>query len=172
MMSAEDNLTSPRIAATASLVLSGWVRREPAAPSPSTPRWQELIRAVDATVESGETGAMLRAWQAASVEAQFDQGWQSMVAVGDAAVRIGRATGLRFAFGVKARQAYHVALFRSHRANFVDGVLAAAEGFAELGDAEVVTQCTSVALRLASNQPGADVAARIEVLRARLTRPS
>jgi len=168
----DDYRPSPRTAATASRMLTGSANREPALRATSASRWQEAVRQVEAAVTSGETSTMLRAWQAASVEAQLDRGWQSMAAVGDAALRIGHATGLRFAFGVKARQAYQVALYRSHGAKTVDGVMAAADGFAELGDAEAVAQCISIVLRLGSDQSDAAVAEKIAALRARLTPPA
>lgn len=171
MMSLDENQTSPRTAATASATRTGWVPGEEGGERPpGENRWPELVAKVDASVASGEASAMLRAWQAASVAALLDREWQSMVAVGDAALRIGRATGLRFAFGAKARQAYQVALYRSHRAGAVDGVLSAADGFAELGDNETVEQCIAVAVRLLEKHPRPGAGERIDALRARLTR--
>jgi hypothetical protein len=170
-MSTDENLTSGRTAARASLMLTSWVNPEAGSgPDAGGPQWRDLIRKVDAAVASGDAGAMLRAWQAASVGALLEREWESMVAVGDAALQIGRATGLRFAFGAKARQAYHVALFRAHRQRAIDGVLAAATGFTELGDADIVEQCLSIAERLSDNAPPPEVLKKIEALRARRSR--
>jgi hypothetical protein len=166
MMGLDDKRMSLRTAASASLMLEGPGGED--APR-SDPRWVDLVRKVDAAVASGEASAMLRAWQAASVAALLDREWSSMAAVGDAAIRIGRATGLRFAFGAKARQAYQVALYRAHRMASVDGVVAAAEGFVELGDTETVEQCLVIASRLLEKHPRRDLAHRIDMLRARLT---
>jgi hypothetical protein len=152
-------------------MLTSWFTPE-ASPS-ETPRvrWHESIKKVDEALTSGDPGSMLRAWQAASVAALVDRGWQSMITVGDAAIRIGRATGLNIAFGAKARQAYHVALFRSHRAGDIDGVLQAAEGFTELRDTEIVAQCLGIAARLYEAHPTPGMREKVDALRARLTNP-
>ena len=168
-MSPDDELTSPRTAETASMMLTSWFTPEWAPLDTQRLRWHDSIKAVDDAVTSGDAGSMLRAWQAASVAALVDRGWQSMVAVGDAAIRIGRATGLNIAFGAKARQAYHVALFRSHRAGETDGVLQAAEGFAELRDNEIVEQCLVIAARLLDAKPAAAAREKLAAVRARLT---
>jgi hypothetical protein len=103
---------------------------------------------VEAALRAGETAAMLRAWHAACLDALGSQGWESMIAVGDAALRIGEATGFTTAFAAKARQAYHVALYRAHRQESREGVLHAAEGFTRLGDREATEQCRAIAERL------------------------
>lgn len=108
-------------------------------------RWAEQVARVEAAVTSGDAAAMLRAWHAACLEALGSQQWAPMIAVGDAAVHVGRATGFTIAFGAKARQAYHVALFRAHQQASPEGILRAAEGFGDLGDREVAGQ----ALRMA-----------------------
>jgi hypothetical protein len=168
-MGQDDELTSPRTAETASLMLTSWFRPEWSPATTPRMKWNESIKKVDEAVASGDPGSMLRAWQAASVAALVDRGWSSMIAVGDAAIRIGRATGLNVAFGAKARQAYHVALFRSNRLGDLDGVLQAAEGFAELRDRETVEQCLSVAARLLDGHPNPEMREKLEGVRARLT---
>ncbi len=60
-----------------------------------------------------------------------------------------RATGLTIALSARAHEAYLAALGRAQRTASVDGVLCAAEGFAKLGDRELVAHCTTVARRLA-----------------------
>ena len=168
MISLDTKIGSPCMTACASLALEGPGGED--APQYSTAqRWAELVKKVDAAVASGEASAMLRTWQAASVAALLDREWSSMTAVGDAAIRIGRATGLRYAFGAKARQAYQVALYRAHRIASVDGVFSAAEGFAELGDHETVEQCLVIVTRLLEKQPRRDISTRLDELRARLT---
>ena len=169
MMSLDSRSRSPRTAASAAVMLEGPGGGDDVSQPESGPRWADLVRKVDAAVASGEASAMLRAWQAASVGALLDSDWASMVAVGDAAIRIGRVTGLRFAFGAKARQSYQVALYRAHRIAAVDGVFAAAEGFAELGDNETVEQCLVIATRLLEKHPRREIAHKIDLLRARLT---
>jgi len=168
-MGQDEELTSPRTAETASLMLTSWFTPEWSPATAPRLKWHESIKKVDEAVASGDPGSMLRAWQAASVSALVDRGWASMIAVGDAAIRIGRATGLNIAFGAKARQAYHVALFRSNRLGDVDGVMQTAEGFAELRDRETVEQCLSVAARLLEANPNAALKEKLEGVRARLT---
>ncbi|HEV8639682.1 MAG TPA: hypothetical protein VGV13_01110 [Methylomirabilota bacterium] len=107
--------------------------------------WAEQVTGVDDAVAGGDAAAMLRAWHAACLEALGSQQWEPMIAVGDAALRVGRATGFTIAFGAKARQAYHVALFRAHKQAAADGVRRAAERFGGLGDREVAEE----ALRMA-----------------------
>jgi hypothetical protein len=168
-MSPDDDLTSPRTAATASLMLTSWFTPESSLSDSPRLRWHESISKVDEAVATRDPGSMLRAWQAASVAALVDRGWQSMIAVGDAAIRIGRATGLNIAFCAKARQAYHVALFRSHRTSDIDGVLQAAQGFTELRDTEIVEQCLGIAVRLNEVNPKVGAREKIAALRAHLT---
>jgi hypothetical protein len=168
-MGQDDELTSPRTAETASLMLTSWFSPEWAPAAAPRVKWHDSIKKVDEAVASADPGSMLRAWQAASVAALVDRGWASMIAVGDAAIRIGRATGLNIAFGAKARQAYHVALFRSNRLGDVEGVLQAAEGFMELRDRETVDQCLGVATRLLEANPRAELKEKLEGIRARVT---
>jgi hypothetical protein len=167
--SRDDELTSSRTAETAWLMLTSWFTPEWSPPDAQRLRWYASISKVDEAVTTGDPGSMLHAWQVASVASLVDRGWQSMIAVGDAAIRIGRATGLNIAFGAKARQAYHVALFRSHRASDVDGVLQAAEGFTELRDTEIVEQCLGIAARLYEAHPTPWVRQKMDALRTRLT---
>ncbi len=120
--------------------------------------WAKQVARVDDAVAGGDATAMLRAWHAACHEALGSQQWEPMIAVGDAALRVGRATGFTIAFGTKARQAYQVALFRAHKQAAVEGVRRAAERFGELGDREVAEQ----ALRMAH---GLDERASVRDLR-------
>lgn len=166
MTAEEPKASSPRTAATASQMLGSFAAQREARPTDR--RWQDLIARVDGSVATGEPTAMLRAWQSASLAALLDRTWESMAAVGDAAIRVGRATGLRTAFDAKARQAYHVALYRAQKdANF-EGVIAAADGFAELGDLEIVDQCLAVAIHLTTRSKNVDWD-RLESARTRLT---
>ena len=81
-----------------------------------------------------------------------------MVAVGEAYRRIGARAGFRAIADAKARETYLAALFRARSQGSVEGVLRAAQGFADLGDHAVVEQCLSVARSVAaqSKDPRAD----------------
>jgi hypothetical protein len=71
-----------------------------------------------------------------------------MLAVGDAALRAGRAGGTSDVFEPRARRAYRTALLRAHRQASRDGVLAAAEAFGRLGDRDAERLARAEAARL------------------------
>jgi hypothetical protein len=89
-----------------------------------------------------------------------------MVSAGDLYRRIGEATGLRRSFDTKAREAYQKAFFRARQQASVDGVLRAVEGYAALGDTQMVGVGLRVADRLAIRD--AEAQADIRSFRARL----
>src|SRR5260370_18454473 len=82
-----------------------------------------------------------------------------MVAVGDAAIRLGRATGTVAVAESRARRVYLTALFRARRHDSLDGVLAAGEAFGRLGDREVVKQALAMPTDMARHS-GDDLAQR------------
>lgn len=128
---------------TASVMLTG------GSPSPAPVTTSAVdLDAVEAALASGDAAAMLRTWHNACLEALGSQRWEPMVAVGEAAWRIGQATGFKIAFAAKARQAYHVALYRAHKQGSCDGVRCVGAAFEVLGDREALAQCLSIAERL------------------------
>ncbi len=142
-MSGQDSALSPRRAFTASVMLTGG---EPPATAGARP--PAGLDAIEEALGTGDAAAMLRAWHAACLDALGSQRWEPMLAVGDAAWRIGQATGFKIAFVAKARQAYHVALYRAHKQGTAAGVQRVGEAFAALGDRAAVDQCTAIAARL------------------------
>jgi len=82
-----------------------------------------------------------------------------MIAVGQAALKLGRATGDASIAESRARRVYLTALLRARRQGSLDGVLAAGDAFGRLGDREVVKQALTVATELAARS-GDDVAQR------------
>ncbi len=78
-------------------------------------RWTVYLNRLDTALGRGDTYAMVYAWHLACLEARASRQWEGMVAVGEAALRIARATGLTLAFTAEARQALHVALSRAQR---------------------------------------------------------
>jgi hypothetical protein len=110
--------------------------------------WAPRIAEMDEALARGETKAVTAAWREAYVAAHVSRGWPGMLAVGDAAVRAGRATGAPDVFEPRARRAYRTALVRAHRQASRDGVLAAAEAFGRLGDrdAERLARADAAAL--------------------------
>ena len=73
-----------------------------------------------------------------------------MIAVGDAFIAIGRASGSIRGARMNAREAYLTALIRARREHSVDGVLRSADAFRELDDRAVVDQCLHIAAQLAA----------------------
>lgn len=117
--------------------------------------WVARIADMDRALARGETTAATAAWREAYVAAHVSRGWPGMIAVGDAAVRAGRATGTLDVFEPRARRAYRTALLRAHRQASREGVLAAGEAFGRLGDRDVERLARAEAAELAIHAEGA-----------------
>jgi hypothetical protein len=128
--------------------------------------WDSAIQQVDTALARKEYSAALRAANDAYTLAQGTTRWDGMVTAGDLYRRIGEATGLRRSFESKAREAYQKAFFRARQQASVEGVLRATEGYAALGDAQMVGLGLRVAERLAARDPEAQ--ADIKSFRARI----
>jgi hypothetical protein len=111
----------------------------------SESRWAAEVLAVDQALANGDASAALRAWHSACLEALGSQSWKPMVEVGDAALRIGEVTGFTVAFAAKARQAYHVGLYRAHKEGSPEGIRRVGQAFVTMGDRAAVDQCASIA---------------------------
>ena len=121
--------------------------------------WAAEIQAMDAALARGDATTAQAAWREAYAAAHTGRGWPGMVAVGDAAIRLGRATGTVAVAESRARRVYLTALFRARRYDSLDGVLAAGEAFGRLGDREVVKQALAMATDMA-RRSGDDLAQR------------
>ena len=121
--------------------------------------WAAEIQAMDAALARGDATTAQAAWREAYAAAHAGRGWPGMVAVGDAAIRLGRATGTVAVAESRARRIYLTALFRARRHDSLDGVLAAGEAFGRLGDREVVEQALAMATDMAKRS-GDDLAQR------------
>jgi len=133
--------------------------------------WSPAIQQVDNALARKEYSVALRAANDAYTLALGTTRWDGMVCAGDLYRRIGEATGLRRSFESKAREAYQKAFFRARQQSSVEGILRATEGYAALGDTQMVGLGLRVAQRLAVGDPEAQ--ADIRTFRARLsdTRP-
>lgn len=120
-----------------------------AAPPRGEP-WAAHIHAVDDALAKGNVAAAARAWRQAYIVALGSRRWEGLVEVARADLRLGAASGSRRESERRARALYLSALFRARQEGSVDGVLRAAEGFAALGDREVVEQSIRLAERLAA----------------------
>jgi hypothetical protein len=145
------------------LLLSGAITLplvRPAAAEAGGPDWAARIDEMDRVLAQGDTQAVVAAWREAYVAAHVDRGWPGMIAVGDAALRAGRATGAPEIFEPRARRAYRTALMRARRQASREGILAAAEAFGRLGDRDVERLARSHAAELAIQADAAEARRR------------
>src|SRR5258708_27670849 len=112
--------------------------------------WAAEIQAMDAALARGDATTAQAAWREAYAAAHTGRGWPGMVAVGDAAIRLGRATGTVAVAESRARRVYLTALFRARRHDSLDGALAAGEAFGTPGDPEGAEQGLPVAPSMTS----------------------
>ncbi|HEX5528302.1 MAG TPA: hypothetical protein VFZ82_02010, partial [Methylomirabilota bacterium] len=77
--------------------------------------WAAQLRAMDEALAQGDARAAQAAWREAYVAAHVGRGWPGMLAVGDAALRLGRHTGSAGLFEGRARRVYLAALLRARR---------------------------------------------------------
>jgi len=112
--------------------------------------WKAHLAIVDRELASGHIDAAVRAWHDAYGAAMHSRSWESMIAVGDAFVKIGRAAGTPSGAHMNAREAYLAALIRARRDHSVDGALRSAQAFAALGDRAIVEQSLYIADQLAA----------------------
>jgi hypothetical protein len=111
--------------------------------------WRAYLDLVEKELERGHLDVAVRVWQDAYGAALGSGSWESMIAVGDAFVAIGRASGSPAGARMNAREAYLTALIRARRDRSVDGALRSAEAFRQIDDHAVVEQCFHVAALLA-----------------------
>jgi hypothetical protein len=114
--------------------------------------WRAHLDVVDKELERGHVDAAVRVWHDAYGAALESRSWESMIAVGDAFMAIGRASGSVRGARINAREAYLTALIRARRERSVDGALRSAEAFRALGDQAIAKQCRHIAAKLAAEQ--------------------
>jgi hypothetical protein len=125
--------------------------------------WQVQLARVETALARNDLAGAELLWREAYVAAINSRHWEGMVAAGDIYRRLGELGGFRKLSDAKAREAYLAALFRARNRGSLEGVLRAAQGFAELGDQEVVEQCIRVARSVAARSwnPRADERVRL-----------
>ena len=114
-----------------------------------TSPWLGAIERMDHAVAARDISVAERAMHEAYVTAVASRRWDSMIAVGDAYMRLGDATDHRGGGRAKARQAYLTAFFRARAERSIDGLLRSVEVFSDLGDRSVAVQCLKTAEALA-----------------------
>lgn len=105
--------------------------------------WHVLLTRMDEALGHDQIAGAETLWREACVAALRSRHWQGMVAVADAYRRLGARAG--FDADAKARQLYLTAFVRARGEMSLEGVLRAAQGFAELNDHAVVEQCIRAA---------------------------
>jgi hypothetical protein len=124
----------------------------PAGPNRDDGLWRTHLDVTMKELERGHIDVAVRAWHDAHGAALASRGWESMIAVGDAFMAIGRASGTVRGARMNARNAYLIALVRARRDRSVDGALRSAEAFRQLDDHAVVEQCLHIAAKLAAGE--------------------
>src|SRR5262245_28068271 len=120
--------------------------------------WSAHLGVLDGELARGRVDVAVRVWHDAYGAALESRTWEGMIAVGDAFMRIGRATQTPRAAHGNAREAYLTALIRARRNHSVEGALRSAEAFGGLGDRAIVDQCLHVAAELAAGDEQAQQA--------------
>jgi len=100
--------------------------------------WVPYVASVDRALDARDIGRASRQWRDAYGVALRSQRCEAMLAAGEAALRIRRASSAMGGFDAEARQCFLIALFRARAERSVDGVMRAAEAFRQLGDTAVV----------------------------------
>jgi hypothetical protein len=108
----------------------------------------------------GNVGAAERSAHIAYAAALASRSWEGLLEAGDAHRRIGEVSGQRAAAAAQAREAYLAALFRARQQSALDGVLRAAEAFADLGDQDAAARGVRIAEGLAARDPEAQADVR------------
>jgi hypothetical protein len=123
---------------------------DPTAPRQTVAPWTAHLATMDEALRAGDVAAAQTAWREAYAAAQASRRWEGLAEAGDAALRLGQASGTPFAGVPRARELYLSALFRARDAGSLDGVLRVAGSFSRLGDRDVTAQAVRMADRLAA----------------------
>ena len=126
--------------------------RKPPVPQSFAP-WTASLAPVDNALKGGNVSAAVNAWLPVYAAALEDRGWEGLIAVGDARLRIERAARSHQNGQTQARQIYLTALARAQRLGSVEGAVRAAAAFAALGDREVAAHAVHIAASLEARRP-------------------
>ena len=136
-------------------VLVGGVTTPIMTPERGAPSARSLQTSVETALEHGDFLTAVRMTDAAHRRATSDRRWESLIEVGDQYYRIASRTGAPETAYLRARDAYQAALRSARHAGSLEGVLRAAEGFAQLGDVDD----TELSLYVARDLAGSDAEA-------------
>ena len=125
--------------------------------------WTLRLRDAEAALAAGEAQVTIVRLRAAHRAALRTGRWDALIEVGDAARRAAEASTSPPRAIPTASRAYLAALARAREQQSLDGVLRVGEGFAGLGDREMVEYCIGVAGRLAERDGGGERLERVQV---------
>lgn len=103
------------------------------------------LEAVDHALRNGDVAGAERAWRDAYRVSMRSPEWRPLADIGDAAIRIGDASGQRGQYVPGARAAYLAALVRARADRSREGVTRMRHAFRVLGDHELAQQCAIIA---------------------------
>jgi len=141
--------TSPQASFHDDAEFTAELRPRQSSPSSPTAGWADHLDTVDRALSVRDVSTAVRAWRDAYGVAVASRGWKPMIAIGDAALRIGGVATTRNAARADARQAYLAALLHARATASVEGAPRAAHAFDALGDRAVAAGCARVALQIA-----------------------
>src|SRR5262245_38427594 len=157
-------VTLSAVAVASSMVKGG----DESASSPSPSPWVRAIHTMDEALAKGDVRGALRAREDARLAALSSDGWEGLVLVGDATLRLAQNSGLRIAMEPAARRVYVFALHRAHRQESFDGVVRVTEALVMLGDHDMARKGCRIARALAASAGARDAQERVRVLEDRL----
>jgi hypothetical protein len=129
---------------------------------------RDHLALVDAASAEGRFADAARLWTDARSLASESRDWEVLVETGDAYRRLGRAGGFGPRADAQARQVYLDALFAARGRHSVEGVLAAADAFASLGDRDVVENALGIARTFSAGATDPAVTGRVQEVAGRL----
>ena len=135
---------------------------------PPHPSWVGHVRVMNEALANQDIRAAVRARHGAHMAAIADPGWDGLLSVGEASLRLGAAAGVRQVSERWARRAFLLAFVRARETGSVEGMLRAAEAFAALGEREAAQRCARVAGELAGKNGDQRERDRVRALLARL----
>jgi tetratricopeptide (TPR) repeat protein len=128
---------------------------------------EDLARA-EAALALGDHRESQTAWEEAFRLAMASRAAEGLLAVGYAYVRMGQASNDRGKALPRARQLFLSALLQAEGRRDANGVTAAAEAFASIGDHEVADRACDIALPLAVKNNDGNARERVMALRSKL----
>jgi hypothetical protein len=123
--------------------------------------WSAPIQRADKALSQKDVHAAEWAWREAYGLALRSRGWEGLLAIGDARLRIGDLRGDDASEEADARKLYLAALFRARDQGSLDGVLRSTERFAGLGDYEMASHGIRIAGDVAARGRDPQALARV-----------